>query len=61
LLKTCRSSLLPLTPLSPSAGEGRDGRKISIKPSLREKRAKAFLDELLWFTEAIAAQKAKEK
>ena len=26
-----------------------------------EKRAKAFIDEVLWFTEAIATQKAKEK
>ncbi|MGE5444934.1 MAG: NADPH-dependent FMN reductase [Ignavibacteriales bacterium] len=26
-----------------------------------EKRAKAFIDEVLWFTEAIATQKAQEK
>jgi hypothetical protein len=26
-----------------------------------EKRAKAFIDEVLWFTEAITTQKAKEK
>ncbi len=26
-----------------------------------EKRAAAFLDEVLWFTEAIAAQKARKK
>jgi hypothetical protein len=25
-----------------------------------EKRAKVFLDEVLWFTEAIAARKAKD-
>jgi NAD(P)H-dependent FMN reductase len=26
-----------------------------------EKRAKSFIDEVLWFTEAIAMQKAKER
>lgn len=31
------------------------------KDSSYEKRAKAFIDEVLWFTEAIATQKAKEK
>lgn len=31
------------------------------KDPVYEKRAKAFIEEVLWFTEAIATQKAKEK